>query len=287
MNPIGAGEVDRRLRYLHDLCRPWALTVIVALVGIVQIVVSDGAPRWGYVLLSSLAIGCVVLGGFAINDYLDRGLDRVAHPNRLIPSGRMEPRAMLLFAVSVFLAALAFFAMLDARALIIGMLAILLLVAYTPLKNYYGPLGNVTISAIVALAVVYGFLTGRPSPVEAPLLLLAGGAFFALLSQESVKDVEDMEGERGFRRSIPLLWGTTAAFRLAALFLAIATLLFLGSSLLENRASGWIVTIPLTGYAMALVPMLFKATRDQATLLVRLLKVGFTATLALLLFVYW
>ena len=193
---------------------------------------------------------------------------------------------MLWFASAAFSAAFAFFAMLDATALIIGMLLILLLVLYTPLKNYYGPLGNATISAIAALAVVYGVVTGKPSALHASLLLLAGGAFFALLSQESVKDIEDMDGERGFRRTIPLLWGPTTAFRLAALFLAIATLLFVGSSLLHNGALGWVLSMPVIVYGMALGWLLFNADRDRATPLVRFLKVGFTATLALLVFVY-
>jgi geranylgeranylglycerol-phosphate geranylgeranyltransferase len=286
MTFTGTGPIAQRLAYVRELCRPWALTVTVGLVALVQIAVSGGAPRWGYILLSSLAIACVVLGGFALNDYVDRDLDRAAHPDRLIPTGRMKPRAMLGFALATFSAALAFFLMLDVTALIIGMLLVLLLVVYTPLKNRYGPLGNVTISAIAALAVVYGVVTGKPSALHASLLLLAGGVFFALLSQESVKDIEDMDGERDFRRTIPLIWGPTTAFRLAALFLAIATFLLVGSSLLQNGLLGVGLTMPVVVYAMALGWLLFNATRDRATLVVRLLKVGFTATLALLILVY-
>jgi 4-hydroxybenzoate polyprenyltransferase len=286
MTATRVASVAQRLAYVRELCRPWALTVTVVLVALVQIAVSDGAPRWGYILLSSLAIGCVVLGGFALNDYVDRDLDRAAHPDRLIPTGRMKPRAMLGFALATFSAALALFLMLDVTALMIGALLIVLLAVYTPVKNRYGPLGNVTISAIAALAVVYAVVTGRPSAFHASLLLLAGGVFFALLSQESVKDIEDMGGERHLRRTIPLLWGPTTAFRLAALFLAIATLLLLGSSLLQNGVLGSVAAMFVVAYGLVLASMLFRATPDQATPMVRLIKIGFTATLALIVLIY-
>jgi geranylgeranylglycerol-phosphate geranylgeranyltransferase len=278
-------SVAHQLRHMYDASRLWAVTVAVAFVALVQITVSDGETRWHYLLLSSVGVACAVFGGYAVNDYFDRDLDKAVHPERLIPAGRMGARSVLGLAFVAFGAAVVFFSLLSLTALVVGMSVILLLIVYTPLKNVYGPLGNVVFSSIAASSVVYGFLTGTSSSVEGSFFLLAAAVFCALLSLEFVRDIEDMDGERGLRRTLPLLFGPTAAFRLAAACLTTALLLLL-AFFLRGGPTGLLLPLPIVVYEAALAAVLFNATAPLATPLVRLLKIGFTITLLLLVVSY-
>ena len=285
---VSAGVVTRQLQHVWELSRPWALVSIVGLVASVQIAVSGGSLRWTYLLLSSVGVACAVFGGFAVNDFFDRSIDKTAHRERPIPSGRMKARTVLCLALLAFVASGTVFWFLGGTARVVGMSAIILLLAYTPFKNAFGLLGNIAVSFIVALAVVYGILTGRSSSaVDSSFLLVAASAFFGLLSREFAKDVEDMDSDRagGRRRTIPLLRGPTTAFQFSAAALTVALLLLLTFLLMGERYLGLFLALPLAGYGAFVVVKLLKATPtpDGAKPLVLHLKIGFLLTLVVLI----
>lgn len=52
--------------------------------------------------LTQLLLGCLtviffIIGGNTLNDYLDRDLDKFAHPERPLPSGKIKPQVALTF----------------------------------------------------------------------------------------------------------------------------------------------------------------------------------------------
>src|SRR5437870_2245269 len=82
--------------------RVWALLAVVLLVAGVEVSQSSSTIPVLDLILSCLAVATIVTGGFAINDYFDRELDKVVHPTRPLPSQRISPASVLVFAVLSF-----------------------------------------------------------------------------------------------------------------------------------------------------------------------------------------
>ena len=73
-----------------------------AVMGIVGVAVAafmaagtDIADAWANLLISAVVVFMFICGGNALNDYIDYEIDKTAHPERPIPSGRMTRRAAL------------------------------------------------------------------------------------------------------------------------------------------------------------------------------------------------
>ena len=61
--------------------------------------------------IASVVVFSFVIGGNSLNDYMDREVDKQAHPERPIPSGRMLPKtalhvSMIAFSISFVLSLL-------------------------------------------------------------------------------------------------------------------------------------------------------------------------------------
>ena len=73
-----------------------------AVMGIVGVAVAsfmaagtDIADAWVNLLISAVVVFMFICGGNALNDYIDYEIDKTAHPERPIPSGRMTRKAAL------------------------------------------------------------------------------------------------------------------------------------------------------------------------------------------------
>ena len=56
---------------------------------------TDMVDQWLNLLISAVVVFMFICGGNALNDYIDFEIDKTAHPERPIPSGRMERRTAL------------------------------------------------------------------------------------------------------------------------------------------------------------------------------------------------
>ena len=127
---------------VFQVARPWGVSIIVAFVAVLQFAVADETPGAVLVLLSSLGVGLIVVGGYAANDFVDRDLDKVAHPERPLPSGRLQPQTMLILVLVAFLGGLTALYFVGLDSLLVGGLLVAALVAYSPTKNFSGLLGS-------------------------------------------------------------------------------------------------------------------------------------------------
>jgi len=209
------------------LSRPWAWISIVLLVTALKLDLPYTGPMLLEAMLSGFAVALIVAGGFSLNDYADRNLDVYAHPDRPIPAGRLSAHVALKFALSVFLIGLLLLAHLGILHLTFGLIAVAMLVVYSPLKNCHGLGGNITVALLLSLAVLYGYLAGNHSLGWIPTLLLASMVFFAIFAREIVKDVEDMNAETGWRTTLPTQFGHKTAYRVAGLFIVLSLILCL------------------------------------------------------------
>lgn len=200
------------------------------------------------------AVGLGAAGNVA-NDLADQDADRINRPGRPLVSGAVSASvALLIGGLAGGLGLLAAW-MVDTRLFLLGLAALIVMLAYSPLLKQRGLLGNLAVAVVASLPLIYGATAvgwwrgGLVASVLAALLHF---------SREIVKDLEDIAGDvaQG-RRTIPIRYGAETAFILAAG----ALIVFVPASLAPYFA-GWyghrygIVVIALDIGMLALVARL-------------------------------
>ena len=184
-------------------------------------------------LLGFLTAFTLAGGSMAANDYFDREVDAVNEPDRPIPSGQVTPGQALAF--SAFLGALGLvFAFLSWKlfqglfAPLVAGVSFALALGYNGWGKRFGLLGNLMVSACVAVPFLYGaFMVGvLPSLL---LALFAALAFLSNTGREIVKGIADMAGDRLRRiETLALKYGPRPAAQAAsAFYLAAVALSFI------------------------------------------------------------
>jgi 4-hydroxybenzoate polyprenyltransferase len=185
----------------------------------------------------------ITAGGYAINDYFDRKMDRVNKPQSLIVGRLIYPRhAMayhLFFSITgIFLGTwvayrsgqlflslvffivsglLWFYSTTYKRELLLGNLLVALMTALVPFL--------VLLFELPLLARYYG--TDFHELTDSLLIWTLGFSLFAFLLnfiREIIKDAEDFEGDQAYgKRTIPVVWGMKAV-RWLSIFLILVTI---------------------------------------------------------------
>ena len=175
---------------------------------------TDMVDYWQYIVFGCVTVILFIAGGNSLNDYIDRGIDKVSHPERPLPSGRMEPRTALY--ISIVCLGLSFVSSFvqNIQCIIIVGLAIILMVLYETMLKQRGFVGNVTIAVLTGMV----FLLGG-SIVGHMENCIAVGTMAGLVTvgREITKDIEDMEGDEG-RHTLPMAIGKRNAGIVAAIF---------------------------------------------------------------------
>jgi len=174
-----------------------------------------------------LAVGVILLAygfGNVDNDVVDLPVDRVVHPSRPLPSGRMALRTARRF--SWFLAAGALVLALPLGAGPGVFVAVMLL--WTWVYNRWGKTwpfwGNLMVA--VAASGVFPFLLLLSGQMNERLLWVTLFAGLFHLVREVVKDCADVAGDRqGAYRTLPLLRGIPFALGTARMLQVFLTLL--------------------------------------------------------------
>lgn len=166
-------------------------------------------------LISAIVVLMFISGGNALNDYIDWEIDRAAHPERPIPSGRMTRReALVAGAVMLFGAVAVSFLTADPVCIAIVVVACVLMVAYELALKQRGFVGNVTIAVLTGMMFLLG---GAVIGDAGANLVVALMAMLVSIGREIAKDIEDMEGDEG-RITLPMRIGVRNASVLAAVF---------------------------------------------------------------------
>ena len=201
-----------------QLFRP-TLGVIAALAGCATIYVLNSATQTQQYLLTASVLFCMTSASFAIDDYRDVNQDRINHPERPLPSGKLSLQQAWWTALMLFSCALISAICLGLYPLILVAVSTVLLWNYSHILTYSGILGNMIVAASIASVFFLGSLVAqRPWAMLYPICFL----FFYILAKEIVWDVHDTEGDRteGIV-TIANRWGTRTAFLIAWGLLAI------------------------------------------------------------------
>ncbi|NYT04491.1 MAG: UbiA family prenyltransferase [Candidatus Methanofastidiosa archaeon] len=162
-------------------------------------------------------------GGNAINDYFDYEIDKINTPKRVLPRGAMSLKTAYSFSIFSFIVAciLAFMVNLLAFAICVSACILMYLYAMTLKKKPFS--GNLLVSFLTSITFIYG---GTAIGSYQGVLILALVSFFAMISREVVKDIEDLEGDvKKGAKTLPALIGESKSFNLAFVFLLIAVFL--------------------------------------------------------------
>ena len=82
------------------------------------------------------------------------------------------------------------------------------MLAYSQIKSRWGVLGNATVAVLGSMPFLYGaWAAGKP---EAGIVLV-GIAAPLHLAREIAKDIDDIDGDRGRRRTLPIVGGVHLA----------------------------------------------------------------------------
>jgi geranylgeranylglycerol-phosphate geranylgeranyltransferase len=144
------------------------------------------------VISAAVVAAFFMASGNILNDYFDREIDRINHPDRPIPKGQISPQNALNSAISIFICIVILTFFINFYSFIITIIALVLMVGYELTLKNRGLVGNLTISALVAFLFLLG---GAAVTHLESVLILALLAFFATLSREIVKDIEDIKGD--------------------------------------------------------------------------------------------
>ena len=182
-------------------------------------------PRTWVGWLTGLTVAAITAAGNALNDVLDVDVDRVAHPERPIPSGRVSPQGALGIAVVLFLVGLGSAWTLGQMPFLVAGLAVLGILMYNLWAKWVPLLGNLLVSGIAALTFLFvGVVVGEIRAMIFPFLF----AFLFHWAREIVKDIQDAGADRIRQaRTLPLWLGETFAWRMAKILLAILVMVTL------------------------------------------------------------
>jgi geranylgeranylglycerol-phosphate geranylgeranyltransferase len=170
-------------------------------------------------MLSTFFIGSCAQ---TLNDYFDWDLDKINHPERPIPKGILKPDEMLYFSILLFL--IGFFISIFINFLCVGIVvfSVFMLILYETYSKNVGIIGNITVGFISALSFTYGG-AAVGNPIASFILSLM--AFFIMVGRETIMDIRDFEGDKLFRKTLPIQIGKKSALYVACAFLLIAVAL--------------------------------------------------------------
>lgn len=240
-----------RLRAYLQLMRP-GNAVMAAAGGATGLVLAGGSTDLDLVLAATLPPLLIAAFGNVINDLRDLDLDREAHPERPLPSGRVRRFDSWVFAGLLLLAGLAWtqgggfpaFALAALNALLLGVYEARLKVAGLP--------GNLLVGLLVGSTFLYGGVVATGGFPRVPmLLLLALVATLTNVAREILKDVEDIQADRGHRRTFPLQFGPGRA-RLLALAVVNAAVLGTIVAFVHTPTGWWLPWLILLALADAI-----------------------------------
>lgn len=164
-----------------------------------------------FATLSGLGLGAA---GNATNDLQDIVADRVNAPGRHpLAAGTLGPEIAHTAIWLGIVLGLGGAALVSGRQVLVAVLALLVMLGYSPLLKRHGLPGNIAVAAVGGLPLFYGALAvGRPGAGIVPWVLAA----WLHLARELVKDLEDEAGDRAAgRRTLPVRIGLARATRIA------------------------------------------------------------------------
>ncbi|MBX8639117.1 MAG: UbiA family prenyltransferase [Thermoplasmata archaeon] len=195
-------------------------------------------------LLDAAAAGAVVFlftgAGNTLNDYLDATIDANAHPGRPIPSGRISRENAQRFSVLLFTFSVLISLVINIPAFLLVLFSLFIMMLYEFRLKKTGLAGNLSISWLTASLFLFGALSvGETLTVWA----LFATSFMATLGREIIKDIQDIDADKGIRKTLPMEIGRENAGRAASAAIASAIIVSPFPYLLHQFGLGYLAVV--------------------------------------------
>lgn len=216
---IGAMLKLCRLYYAIPMSLAYLLTVYYARGG-------EMAGQWAGALVSTAALALVIAGAYALNDVLDRAVDRINAPGRPVAAGRIAPAAAGAVAAALTLGGLGL-AGFCRPALLAALTAVAcVLLLYNLLSKRLGLLKQVVCAAL--MTSIYPLAIAQAGGVSGPragsLAAFPVWLFLTSFGYELLKDIRDLGGDP------PIAGRPTWVKRNPRLWRRVASVAIVGSS---------------------------------------------------------
>jgi len=142
------------------------------------------------VVILSIIISLFYMAGMALNDLGDAGIDREQRPNRPIASGRISPRAALIFIVSLFVIATVLLLIYFSHCIHLAMLLVAMIILYdiTHKRSTYSIILMASCRALIYIISAYAVFADstkgfRTDTATASVVLALYIAFITLIAR--------------------------------------------------------------------------------------------------------
>ncbi|MGC8585159.1 MAG: UbiA family prenyltransferase [Thermoplasmata archaeon] len=215
---------------------------VMASFSVMVVSLSIGKFDMTKIVLGMLVTFLTTSGGNVINDYYDYEIDRINHPDRPIPSGKMDRNVALYFSITLFTASLVSSFFLGMIPLLVNILAIFLLITYEAKTKNIGFTGNFQISFLILLLFLF---TGTIYSDYYLPMILGIMAMLSNLAREITKDVEDIKGDVN-RITLPKKIGIKNSLSISTLLIIIAVMISPAPYILGFYGIYYIFTVSLS-----------------------------------------
>jgi geranylgeranylglycerol-phosphate geranylgeranyltransferase len=203
----------RYLATVSSLIR-WQNCLITMFVVIIAVMLLPFLPEIKQIIIAAVAAALITAYGNIHNDIADFNADKVNHPGRPLPSGRLGIRSAIVWLQICLAFGLILSLLLNSHCFAIAAASSVALFLYSLFIKRIPLMANIWVALIAALTFVYaGYLSpfyaiSRFNLINAGVLM----AIFFHLGRELVKDLQDMEGDRKAGLStVALIWSEAAA----------------------------------------------------------------------------
>lgn len=227
-------KVETKIKLFLDLIRfrNCSMTFIAVLLG--ASFIDFGQIFTIKVIMAGLAAFLITGAGNIINDYFDYEIDRINRPHRALPSKKISKSDAMMMSMALFAIGLGMSKYVNIYCFFIALSNVIVLLTYGKYSKKMYLLSNLIVSYLVASIFVYGAYANLTDPdflANSKLqmvALLSTCAFFATLSREVMKDIEDIEGDRKkYAITLPIRLGVEKALEVSKTFIFIAMILSL------------------------------------------------------------
>lgn len=216
---------------------------------------SNGALWDSRVVAAAAAVSLTLAFGNVVNDIFDIDVDRVAKPNRPIPSGSITAQQAQWLSMALAVAATALSASLGPWYLVFAVTMLGIAVLYSWRLKRTALLGNVTVAFQSSCVVLFGAAVAREHGATAWMAALV--VFMGMLIFEVVKDLEDQTGDaQAGIHTVAHALGHSGQRRLLLVLLAVSALVVAGIGIAQSAPQlYWVTLLPLVPLGLLAVRM--------------------------------
>ena len=210
----------------------------------------------------TVAISALLLlsAGNAFNDYCDYEIDRINKPQRPIPSGRVQRREALIFAIVLLSIGAALGFLVNRYAALIALIVSSCLIAYAVWLKRTPLVGNLVVGMLTGLTFIAG---GVAVMSIRGVLVPAIFAFLFTTAREIVKDIEDTEGDIENRAKTIAVISKRVAVLMALVFMFAVILFSPIPYLLDWYSWRYLLTVVI-GVDLVLIYLTVQLWRDAS-----------------------